>query len=319
VTNLMRHLRFKASSEPCDNFLLACDEQADFFNSPDWHQVTHYLGAKTVYLWNEDIEDGFSASLFRIGPFAIAYLGFPIGTRTISTIIDQKGLLDSLIHSCLSLKVNAVRVSGLPQKITIDKKYQTASVVETEIKDLQNWNSVDLGSSIKRNIRKARKTNVRFSDHADVIDSTRIFSLYLNTVNRHGGAARYNIDYFSKLVEIANETNSPITIHTAFLDAELIAYTVVVDQQDTSMYLHGAQDMSYQKLRCMDALFQTMIDSAKLRGLKKFTFLGSPPNQTSLIKYKEKWGAKSIKRDTVTVFGDGMMSMVLKIILKIRG
>lgn len=309
---------YVSSSVACKPYVTQCINNSDFFNTPDWQNVLGSLGASANYHWSDALVDGFATSTFRRGPFSIAYVGFPDGKQTISSAINSEVMLEDVVRSCLTLGVTGVRISGLPKDDLCLKRYQCEDVIDSEIECLALWKPEDRSSSIHRNIRKSKKSGVEITCVVQPEKAESMYSLYLETIQRHHGVARYSLKYFEVLLKLAAKKKSTLRIYSAYFSGELIAYTVTANHQTSCVYLHGAQKLSHQNMRAMDALFGAMISEAKASRLKKFSFQGSPMQQVGLIKYKEKWGAVSTPKSTVTAFGAGIAPMALRFALKAK-
>lgn len=306
---------YASSTVASERYESHCAYFGDLFNTSVWQRVVESLGATVRYHWCDEHSDGFASSTFKKGPFSIAYVGFPDGRRTISRAISDEKVLAEIVDSCLVLGVSAIRISGLRNTNFEADRYHTDEVTESDIENLATWEVGDLSSSVRRNIKKSIKSGVIVKNDVNVGNAGRMHSLYLDTVARHQGKARYTQEYFQALLNSATKQQSPLRVYSAYLEEELIAYAVTAIHQTRCVYLHGAQSFSHQNMRAMDAVFEKMITAAKLSGSEKFSFQASPKHQSGLIRYKEKWGAVSQSRSTVTVYGTGVSAMILRLVL----
>ena len=72
--------RYVLSRNPPDGWDRICDSGDRLFPSTAWQQLLEDgFGCVTVYAWDASQHSGATFSLFRAGPFRVAYLGFPVG------------------------------------------------------------------------------------------------------------------------------------------------------------------------------------------------------------------------------------------------
>jgi len=192
---------YVASKTGCYRHAAECVERDDFFNTYKWQVVLASLGAQADYYWSEDLGDGFTTSTFKKGPFSIAYVGFPEGKQTISKTLENDSVLGDVIQSCLATGVAAVRVAGLENASL--EKYHCEPVTDSEIENLAGWDIVAQSSTIRRNIKKSVKSGVEVTDVVVPGNSETMYSLYLETVERNKGVARYTQNYFRALLNLA--------------------------------------------------------------------------------------------------------------------
>lgn len=229
-------------------------------------------------------------SRFNRGPVSVGYAGFPC-SRTCKNRELKKADLDQLLDFARSTGVSLLRWSsehanyqGLPPPV--------ATTVETRIDLMPSWSSKNLKSSVARNIRKAEKAGIA-SGNNDA-PPERMFSMYRDTVVANGGYVRYTQEYFNALAE-ACKSSELFNTHTAWSGDGLAGYVVTAKSGDWVYYLHGASDPGYTALRPMDHLFSRLLDSLSDGSCEVFNFLSSPPAQTGLVRFKEKWGGTSRK------------------------
>jgi CelD/BcsL family acetyltransferase involved in cellulose biosynthesis len=174
------------------------------------------------------------------------------------------------------------------------------AVPETAIADLQDWDISRVSKNRKRDLNRARRSELTVVDAITANDGARLFELYLETLRRNRGTVRYNAEYFGRLVELAS-THENLRVLLAKRDQAIAAFVVVARQGATACYLHGATDWSMRDYRPTAVLFNDAIEWAKTAGCQCFNFMSSPKDQPSLTQYKEKWGAETREHRTYSL------------------
>ncbi len=226
-----------------------------------------------------DVAEGAETSrvtIFRAGPFRIAYPEFPVGAtqypRSLTNAIVRAArdhCVDMLrFHSCGSVQAES---------------HVTALDLGTHvIPDVQAWDVSGIEKA-RRSRNRANRTPLAI-ERAVAHDAPEMYALYLQTLSRRGGSKRYTLPYFRAL---AGANSSLI----ARLDGRVCGFVSFAYQGLRACYLHGAHDASTRRYYASDLLFYEMISMAKAHGAKVFDFLPSPPDQPSLAHYKSAWGA----------------------------
>ena len=106
------------------------------------------------------------------------------------------------------------------------------------------------------------------------------------------GTARYTERYFTSLAE-HSVSNHLVDVRRAVLDTDTAGFLVTGRHADTTYYLHGGTDPGFRNLSPSDLLMADAIRSAREAGCSRFNFMASPPQQDSLVRYKEKWGGET--------------------------
>lgn len=280
----------------------------------EWHQLSHEFGAlfgtgawqellersfgcRTIYACNK--VNGFAISAFRAGPFRIGYLGFPVGGG-IGRSFSESGLPDILRNARLRAMPTCIRipVSDFGQQAPLDLPYQ--SNPETVIEDLQRWKLESVSKNLRRDIRKADRSGFVISEATDARVGNKLFDMYFQTVKRHGGALRYNADYFCQLIKLAS-VQPRLRVLIATQDNDIAGFVVIARHGNTAYYLHGAANPVHRKSSPSDLLLNNAIHGAQREGSQRLSLMASPPDQASLIRYKEKWGGVTRELRTYTL------------------
>lgn len=275
-----------------------CRRSNIVFGSAAWQQILmNSFGANTLYVWNG--QNGVAITVFKAGPFSVGYLGFPAGS------IAFEHRLSNVIVSHLQRNRSECGLTCLriPVSEFADNDvlgFDCASNPETAITALQQWDLSGVSKNLRRDLRKAGKSDVVVRQTSDAALGPVIYDIYESTVRHHGGSLRYNCSYFSAILDLAAE-NPAVHFFIAELAAEVIGFAVVVHHGDAAFYLHGGATLDSRKLSPSDLLLAQAITRAKMSGLSLFNFMASPPDQPTLVRYKEKWGAETRTIRTYTI------------------
>ena len=265
-----------------------CNAQGAFFCSHDWVQLLERAFAcKTLYVCNQDRSLLETIYVFKAGPFKVAYISFPAGPTS-----PNAAALENLLTSFESLggfdSCQILRVSV--SKFLYDIKVHGSSVdcPETVITDLTAWDPAS-SAKMRRARNRAKKHNVSIENLSDPSAAELMHALYAETIRRHKGAMRYSLDYFRRLAALC-PASPDLNCMVANTGNTSIGFIACAYHRNSAYYLHGGTDAAYLSMSPADPLFLAAIEQAKNRGMERFNMQCSPSNQTSLVRFKEKWG-----------------------------
>lgn len=229
-------------------------------------------------------------SSFRAGPFRIGYPNFPIGL----TVPEEVTACFSheIIDQVRAMGIDMLRISVSSSISPLQGVHAVTHLPETIIENLAQWSPEALPSSVRYDLRCAKKAGLVVVDatesHADAI-----FCMYRDTIKRHGGALRYNQRYFQSLCEMSRVHPHVDCYVAETANGESAGFLVKIHDDGTAYYLHGGFDTEHKDLKPMYALINQAILTARDAGMNRFNMMTSPPNQVSLIRHKEKWGGRT--------------------------
>lgn len=289
---------FAFSTSPPAGWDELCRSSGALFGGRGWQSLLEAsFGCHTLYA--SDGATGFAVTVFRAGPFRIGYVGFPAG-GVVGELRDSKCVVDALQSAaseagiaCARIPVVATDGSSLPGLPYVETP-------ETVIDNLPEWQLQNGASSLPRAVRKVRRSDLQIERLTDPADGQHLYDLYAGTVERHGGSMRYNRRYFSTLVELSSH-DQRLQVLAATRDGCIGGYIVVARHGDTACYLHGGTHVEFRKDSPSDLLFDRAIHEARDAGCARFNMMSSPPDQPSLVRYKEKWGGTTRVLRTYTV------------------
>ncbi len=277
-----------------------CEQEGSLFHSTDWQSLlAKGFGSETVYAWESNEKCGAAFTLFRAGPFRIAYLGFPFG-GLIGDLALGNDLLDGFGKETSIQQPVCIRIPASAFAKSIDLSLPSITTPETAILDLQAWGHHSVSTNVRRDIKKAVRSGLTLSDTHSAEDGVQIYKIYSDTISRHKGSLRYTQSYFSHLIELS-ATRPDIRVITARKSDQIAGFIVVVRHTDTAFYLHGGTYFPMRNQRPSALLFNEAISSAKSEGCRCFNLMSSPVSQSSLVQYKEKWGGVTRELPTYTL------------------
>lgn len=268
------------------------------FGTGTWQELLERsFGCRTIYASNG--RNGYAISIFSAGPFKIGYVGFPVGAG-IGDFTPESGIVDELRSASFDNKPTCVRipVSAFAGQAPLSLPYQVNP--ETVIENLQQWKIESVSKNLRRDVRKAERSGLVISEATDFRVGDQLFDMYFQTVKRHGGALRYNADYFRELIKLA-DVQPRLRVLIATQDTEIAGFVVIARHGATAYYLHGGANPVYRKSSPSDLLIYNAIHYAQREGSENFSLMASPADQSSLIRYKEKWGGTTRDLSTYTL------------------
>ena len=292
----MRNYQFSTSPPP--DWPALCQASSALFGSVDWQQLLETsFGCRTVYACNG--QDGAAVTAFKAGPFSIGYVGFPTGSVTGNTA-SLTAIISQLMATKPALDLTCIRAPVSAFTASSDLELPYVSNPETAITDLQGWELMGVSKNLRRDIRKAERSGLSVCQSSDPGLGPILFDMYASAVKHHGGSLRYNADYFSSLLELA-KLNPALQVFIASLDSDIVGFAVIVHHAGTAYYLHGGARADLRQLSPSDLILAEAIASAKSGGDDVFNFMASPPDQPTLVRYKEKWGGETRSLKTYTL------------------
>ena len=150
---------------------------------------------------------------------------------------------------------------------------------------------------IRRDIRKAQRSGVTIRVGASKEDIGTFYRLYLASMKRNRAAAKYPLQWFDAVYKEMVGRHLGV-----FLFAELnrvaIAGVVLIHSPISTHYFHNGSKYEFLKFCPNELLIHSALEGAIEKGNSFFDFMGSDPNDLSLIRFKEKWGSQSMDLHT---------------------
>jgi len=261
------------------------------FQAPAWQRVlTAAFAARPVYCWHLARQQGAVVTLFRRGPFRVAYLGFPV----ISEHVDRawiEAVVAALRAPRSPIRVDLVRVPA--SAFVVEERLAMAAALtpETAIENLSAW-SPHANPKLERDLRKARHSRLEVDARPGTAAAASLYALYRETIRRRGGRLRYNLAYFRELLALSGESPR-LRCFVARLDGAIVGFAAAALDGATACYLHAATDTHHRHLGVSDRLLEEIVEWALESGAVRCNLMSSPPASQSLVRFKEKWGGST--------------------------
>ena len=120
-------------------------------------------------------------------------------------------------------------------------------------------------------------------------------------MERNRAMAKYPLRWFEILYEMVTQKELG-AILLAERDGMVIAGVVLIYSPSSIHYFHNGSQYEYLKFCPNELLVYSSIEEAIEKKVSFFDFMGSDPNDLSLLRFKEKWGSQS--RDIYTYVKD---------------
>jgi len=269
-----------------------------------WSRVLREgLGGQPLYFYLKDggeIVAGLPGVLLRFRIFKILYASIPYGH-----LIGEKSYYSAflqLLEKEFGRKgIDQVRLTESP----FSNSYSPGSFKPISAKctllDLRGYDKEKVWEgyrkNIRRDVRKAQRSGITIRNGDSKEDIRIFYNLYLNSMERNRAMAKYPLKWFEAIYEGMVEKG-----WGAFLFAELedtvIAGAVFIKSPTSIHYFHNGSRYEFLKFCPNELLIHSALEEAIEKGNPFFDFMGSDPNDASLIRFKEKWGGQSMDLNT---------------------
>jgi len=264
-----------------------------------WSEVLKKgLGGQPLYFYLRDgggIVAGLPAVLFTLKIFKVLYASIPyggfIGDR--STCPFFSSLLEREFRK---RGIDQVRVTDSPFSTPYSPVGFAPVSARCSLLDLRGFNrenvSENYRSEVRRAIRKAQKNGLSVT-RAVSREEAKVFNdLYVSSMERNRTGTKYPLQWFYTLFEMLIEKGNA-DIFFARKGDHYAAGVVVVHSLNTDHYLHNGSADAFLEYRPNDLIVDHIIRDGVEKGRGFLDFMGSDPEDTSLLRFKEKWGSES--------------------------
>jgi len=243
------------------------------------------LGARPLFAWNEQKSEGILLPVFRVPAALVGFLGFPVGGELLDRVDGQdlSALSRELAGTAGLSLVRTVRSVGTNMDTPA-----TSFLPEVRIEGLQSWSPVD--RKLRKDLSYARKRSMATAAGASSEVAGACFTLYRDTVLRHGGRVRYSRDYFVRLAELSTRTDRARLFVATLASGDFGGFAVVAGNGRTAYYLHGAVSEPGRSAGASDVLLEQVVAHARSLGCESLSLMASPWQQPGLVEFKKKWG-----------------------------
>ncbi len=147
-----------------------------------------------------------------------------------------------------------------------------------------------LASSTRRAIRKAEKTGVIIEQSDTLAALKGFYRLQCITRKRHGLPPQPFVFFENILEQFINPGRGSII--SAYVEGELAASGIYLEQGKIVHYKYGASDPKFQAARCNNSVMWTAMKHFSERGFQAIDLGRNSLENQGLRKYKNTWGPK---------------------------
>jgi len=257
------------------------------------------LGGQPLYFYLKEggeIVAGLPGVLLDFKIFKILYASIPYGH-----LIGEK----SYYPAFLELLEKEFRTRGIDQIRLAESPFWESYPLESfkpvsarcSLLDLRGLEKEKFGgnyrSEVRRAIRKAQRHGLSV-ERATTRNGIEIFyQLYLSSMRRNRAMAKYPLRWFYALYEILIQKGIADILLAVRAEGGYAAGVVLVSSATSAHYLHNGSVEAYLENRPNDLLVDYIIRKGMEEGKTTLDFMGSDPNDLSLLRFKEKWGSQS--------------------------
>jgi hypothetical protein len=200
---------------------------------------------------------------------------------------DFKNMLDQIIEFGKNLNWKYLEFRGggkLFHNSICSLKYFQHTLKLTDENNLFN----KLKNNTQRNIKKARKQDVRVEINCSSQAMDEFYKLNCITRKKHGLPPQ-PLKFFNNVFKYLIKNNLGI-IATAIHKNKIIAAAIYFHFKERVIYKYGASDISNLKLRANNLVMWESIKYYAQKGFKIFDFGKTDINNDGLRRYKLSWG-----------------------------
>ena len=274
-----------------------------FYQSAWGRVLKEGLGGQPLYFYltdRGDIVAGLPGVLLSFKIFKVLYASIPYGH-----LIGEKPYYSIFLR----LLENEFRKKGIDQVRLTESPFSDSYSPESfkpisakcTLLDLKGYDKEKVWEgyrkNIRRDVRKAQRSGVTIRSGDSKEDIRIFYQLYLTSMERNRAMAKYPLRWFEAVYEEMIEKGLGAFLF-AELENEAIAGAVFIKSTTSTHYFHSGSKYEFLKFCPNELLIHSALEEATVEGNSFFDFMGSDPNDASLIRFKEKWGGQSTELQT---------------------
>jgi lipid II:glycine glycyltransferase (peptidoglycan interpeptide bridge formation enzyme) len=232
--------------------------------------------------------------IFNFGIVKMFYSNIPYG----GFVGDFQLIPKSLALFEKSLKKDGIQLIRIGRNLTNkfpDLNEYQQQVAFTHVLSLEGMSKEQLWNSykkrVRRDIRKAEKSGIYVEEITSPAEIEEIFSLYKQTMRRNLAYTTWTRKSFYSINENLVNTGKAKMMF-AKKEGKIVAGIILLFSDDTVYYFFSASSEKYFQYCPNDLLVHHAICLAIQGGKKYFDMMTSREDDTSLMNFKEKWGAE---------------------------
>jgi len=270
-----------------------------FYQSVWSEALRRGLGGQPLYFYLKEggeIVAGLPGVLLNFKIFKILYASIPYGNLMGEKAYDQP-LMELLDREFQKRGIDQVRMSECPFLESHQPKTFKSVSAKCSFLDLRRFDKEKIWegyrSEARRAIRKAQKSGLSVKGVASPKEVEIFYQLYLSSMKRNRAAAKYPLRWFNALYEILIQKGKA-DIFFAMKGDHYAAGVVLIYSSTSDHYLHNGSAEAHLESRPNDLIVDWIIHQGVKEGKTFLDFMGSDANDLPLIRFKEKWGSRSV-------------------------
>ena len=265
-----------------------------------WSEVLRKgLGGQPLYFYlrgGGKIVVGLPGVLLNFMMFKIFYASIPYG-NLIGENSYYPAFMELLEREFRKRGIDQVRMTESP----FSEPFRPISYKRVSSKcsllDLRGFDKEKLWESykkyIRRDIRKAQRSGVTIRSGSSKEDVRILYELYLASMDRNRTMAKYPFQWFEAISEEMGKKGIGI-FRLAEFNQKAVAGAVFIHSSTSTHYFHNGSQYEFLKFCPNELLIHSSLEKAMEAGNTYFDFMGSDPADFPLIRFKEKWGSRSM-------------------------
>ncbi len=185
-------------------------------------------------------------------------------------------------------KTRLILKTGPMEHGTSKVETQKTTALELSGSEEELWRGVSPKSG-RSPVSQARRGGVTVSVRRDA-EAIETYERLEFETRRRQGSPPYPRGFFSRLFRLVEDAVLLVGEH----EGAIVAGMVLLPFADSVLYAYGASDDRGRTSRANDMLVWEAILWSKKSGAGAFDFGSTPLSHPSLLKFKEKWGGKSV-------------------------
>jgi serine/alanine adding enzyme len=274
-----------------------------------WSQVLKEgLGGQPLYFYlreGGEIVAGLPGVLLNFKIFKILYASIPyghlVGDKSYYSVFLQ--LLETEFRR---RGIDQIRLTESPFSESYSPESFKPLSARCTLLDLRGFEKKNIWegyrSEVRRAIRKAQKHGLSIRRATTRNEVEIFYQLYLSSMERNRAMAKYPLQWFYALHKILVQKGIADILFAVKSEGEYTAGVVLVYSTASSHYLHNGSMEAYLEDRPNDLIVDYIIQKGVEERKVTLDFMGSDPDDLSLLRFKEKWGSQS--RDIHTYVKD---------------
>ncbi|PYU50398.1 MAG: hypothetical protein DMG48_13860 [Acidobacteria bacterium] len=215
----------------------------------------------------------------------------------VESVDDRKEIISSLLCAFKIERWKYVEIRASSPDLVSEDAAEKSRSFFSHVMDLRP--SLDLifqgfnKDSIQRAVRRAERQELTYEEGRSEALLRDFYYLMLKTRRRHRLPPQ-PIDWFRNLI---SSLGNRLTIRLASKNGNPVASILTLNHRDAVVYKYGCSDRKFHNLGGVSFLFWKTIQEAKALGLREFDLGRSEIENTGLITFKDRLGAR---RSTLT-------------------